>query len=170
MGIKRGMLKHVAVKMTDAPVTITSPGSAIAVTALSTAFDLGVDKKYTSVRAIFPFVKAGNGSVTVQMEIQSSTSSGGTYADVGVQLPATTNIDPTTAALCVDAGHGYVATTGNAVATSYCDLINANRYLKVLITANFSAVTTPTVIGPIILVFEGSRDEPITNTGMLTTA
>ena len=170
MGIKRGMLKHVAVKMTDAPVTITSPGSAIAATALSTAFDLGVDKKYVSVRAIFPFVKAGSSTVTVQMEIQSSTSSGGTYADVGVQLPATDNLEPATAALCVDAGHGYVASTGNAVVSSYADLTSANRYLKVKLTANFGATTSPTVIGPIILVLEGARDEPITNTGMLTTA
>jgi hypothetical protein len=159
-------LSNAITKMTDAPVTITSPGTAIPVVQDGTPFVVGVDKKYSACKVIFPFVKAGSSTVTVQIALVSDTDTGNAYQ--AVYNTDGTLITPVGA----DAQHGYIATTGNGIAEANFDLsqVRVGTNIKARITCNFGAVTSPTVIGPILLQFAGARREPPTGTVVSTVA
>jgi hypothetical protein len=166
MANKRAMLSNVITKMTDAPVTVTSPGTAIPVVVDGTAFVVGVTKPYSACKVIFPFVKAGGSTVAVQIGLMSDTGAANAYQD----LTNTDGVAITPAG--TDAEHGYIATTGNGVAEANFDLsqVKVGTNIRVRITANFGAVTTPTAIGPILVQFADARREPPTGTVVSTIA
>lgn len=157
MSSKANVLNNVVTKLIDIPRTMTAGATA---TNLSPALTVGADKKFHGVKAIFPFVKAGSAAVSVVVAIQSDTGTASAYQTVATSVAGT------------DAGHGYVATTGNAMAEVACtmDDVKMGANIKVLVTCTFTATSVDTVIGSTLLQFYNAREEPPVNTSMTTLA
>jgi hypothetical protein len=157
MGNKADVLNQIVTKLIDIPRTMTAAGT---LTNLSPALTVGADKKFHAVKAIFPFVGAGSAAKTVTVAIQSDTGTASAYQTLAVSTVGT------------DAGHGYLATTGNGVAEIACSMddVKMGANIKVLVTCTFVAANTDTVIGPTLLQFYNAREEPPVNTSMTTLA
>jgi hypothetical protein len=167
MANKRAMLSNVVTKYLDIPRTMTAGAT---LTNLSPAFAVGADKKFLAAKALFSFVKAGSAAVNVQIELQSDTT--GDVASGGAYRSLTNTDGVTITPLGSDAGHGYIATTGNGVVEANFDLsqVKAGANLKILVTCTFVAANTDTVIGNTVLQLAAARREPPVNTVMTTTA
>ncbi len=167
MANKRAMLSNVVTKYLDIPRTMTAGGT---LTNLSPAFAVGADKKFLAAKAIFSFVKAGSAAVAVKIELQSDTTGG--VASGGAYQSLTNTDGVTITPVGADAGHGYIATTGNGVVEANFDLsqVKCGANLKILVTCVFTAGSADTVIGNTLLQLADSRNEPPVNTAMLTTA
>jgi hypothetical protein len=174
MAWKSGVIGQARIKQTEAgPVTITSPGTAIPVVLACTAYAVGVNKQFNAVRAIFPFVKAGTGNVTVQVELQSDTGAGSAFQSLSLpSYVAGTAGAPTITPVGADAAHGAVVGTGPGIVEQAFDLdqVKVGTNLKIQITANFTVATTPTVTGTPLLEFFNAREEPPTSTTEATSA
>lgn len=158
MAVRTNVLNNVVTKLIDIPRTLTAGATH---DNLSPALTVGADKKFHAVKAIFPFVKAGSAAVNVTVEIQSDTGAGSAY-----QAVATSSVVGT------DAGHGYIATTGNGMAEVSCSMddIKIGANIKVYVHATFVAGSVDTVIGSTLLQFSHARENPPVNTSMTTLA
>lgn len=167
MALNRAALTHCKAKNLSASTTVANTLTAGGTTEfISAAFDLHDAAqqagKFTYAKVIVPFVKTGSAAVKVQVTLKHCTTTGGSYTTYAGPTPATT-------ALCVDAGHGYVATAGVAIVELDADLLNADEFLKVYVDATFTAANTDAVILAPVLVLGGAVEAPTTNTAMLTT-
>jgi hypothetical protein len=163
MSWKRTMTNMVVPKLLDTAITFTAGAT---VQGLSTAFVVGTDKKYSSVKAMFTGVKAGSAAVDVQIELQSDTDTGNAYRSL-------TNTDGVAiTAVGTDNAHGHVATTGNLLVAADFDLnqVKVGANLKIRVTCTFTAGSVDTVIGHMILLLAGARKEPPTSALISTVA
>ena len=167
MSWKRTLTNMVKVKTAEvAPTTITASGGGSTITALGTAFAVGTDKKYSSVKVVYPFQKTGSAAVAAQIELQSDTGTASAYQSL-------TNTDGVTiTAVGTDNAHGYVATTGVGLVTADFDLnqVKAGTNLKIKISCTFTASTTDATVGIPLYIFAGARNEPPSSTLVSTTA
>lgn len=157
---KRDSLKNSVTKILLTPATVIT---GTAGTATSSTLDLGLDMKYSGMKVIFPYVKSGTGTCAMTLTVQTdtvNTFNSATYAAAyAVSTPGTTST--------TDAGHGAISTAVSGLAELFVDLMGAQRYIRILVSS--AMATTDTVTGPILVVLEGAREEPMSNAGVQLT-
>jgi hypothetical protein len=153
---KSNVLQNVVTKVIDVAQTLTANATHAN---LSPALTVGVHKEFNEVKAIFPFVAAGaGGTKSVTIEIQSDTGAASAYQAVATSVVGT------------DAGHGYIATTGNGVAEVSCSMNDVRIGANIKVYVHYLGTSTDTCIGPTLLQFYNAREEPPLNATMTTLA
>lgn len=149
---KRNASQQAVTKVIGATTVMTIGGT---VTHASSAFDLGVSRRYSAAKAIYTGVKGGTaGTMDVTMTVTTGPSNAAAGAfmaanDVGTSL-ATGHAPNSASEISV--------TRDIDLTSSLCD-----RWIKVTVNATGSA--SDTVSGRIILVLSGAREEPVSTLG-----
>lgn len=156
----RNHLKECAVKSLTGTATMTGGGT---VTLDSAVLDLGLDKKYSWAKFVYVAAKAGTAavaSVTITPYTGTTSSPATAMTHYPVSVPGGY---PTSGSL--------TTTAAGQISEVYDIDLNdsqVRRYLKVTINATLTA--SDTLIGQVIVILGGPREEPVSNTAHLTTA
>lgn len=152
MGVKR-------FSATDTVIKVISPSTALTigatVTQTSSAFDLGVDRKFSAAKAIYIAAKAGTAGV---LDAVMSVTTGPTNAAAGAFMAAQA------VGTALNTGHAP-ASAVDIVRVLDIDLNNVlcDRWIKVVVAVTGTASDTST--GRILLLLEGPREQPVSTLG-----
>lgn len=152
MSFKRNRPQQSVIKLIS-PVTVLTIGGTVKQT--SSAFDLGLDRKYSSAKAIYYAEKAGAGAA---MDAVMSCTTGPTNAAAGAFMAAQA------VGTSLNTGHS-AAGTSTIVRVLDIDLNNilCDRWIKVVVDVTGGGTDTAT--GVIFLLLQAAREEPVTTLG-----
>lgn len=150
MAVKR-FIPEATLRKTISPQTLLTIGAAVQ--QVSSAFDLGLDKKFSHATVIYAGHKAGTVGV---LDVRMTVTTGPTNAAAGAFKAQTA------AGTTLNTGHAPNSAS-EIMLVQDIDLMDmlCDRWIKVTIDATGSA--SDTVNGTMLLELFGAREEPLTS-------